>query len=48
MLINKFRIKYSVKAELDNFDAIIRDEVEALMQSNNVSEAELIRLDKKL
>jgi hypothetical protein len=48
MLINKFRVKYNIKSDSDNFDAIIRDEVEALMQSNALTEQDLTQMDKRL
>jgi hypothetical protein len=48
MLINKFRVKYNIKSDNDNFDAIIRDEVEALMQSNALTEQDLTQMDKRL
>lgn len=47
-LINKFRVKYNVRAGQDNFEAIIRDEVQALLHSNALSEADLVQLDKRL
>jgi uncharacterized protein YeeX (DUF496 family) len=48
MLINKFRLKYGVKADIDDMDQVIRDEVEALMVLDKISETELLKLDKKL
>ena len=48
MLINKFRLKYGVKPDIDDMDQIIRDEVEALMVQDKISETELLKLDKKL
>jgi uncharacterized protein YeeX (DUF496 family) len=48
MLINKFRLKYRVKPDIDDIDQVIRDEVEALMYQDKISEAELSKLDKKL
>jgi len=48
MLINKFRVKYGIKADVDNFDAIIRDEVETLMQNNALTEHDLTQMDKRL
>ena len=48
MLINKFRIKYGVKADIDDFDLVIKAEVEALMVQEKISEGELMKLDKKL
>jgi hypothetical protein len=48
MLINKFRIKYGVRADIDAFDEVIKSEVEALMVQEKISEGELLKLDKKL
>ena len=48
MLINKFRLKYAVKPDVDAFDQVIRDEVNALMVLDKITEAELMKLDKRL
>ena len=48
MLINKFRLKYAVKPDVDAFDQVIRDEVNALMVLDKITEGELMKLDKRL
>ena len=49
MLVNKFRQKYSVKApSVDDFDFIIREEVENMMQTTTLTEADLTNVDKQI
>ena len=42
LLVNKFRGKYQVTAQSDEFDATIRLEVEKFVDSHQMSELELI------
>ena len=48
MLLNKFRTKYGVRAEIDERDNIIKVEVENLLLSGTTTEAALSSLDKRL
>ena len=49
MLINKFRQKYNSKAAtVDDFDFIIREEVETMMQNSTLSEADLTIVDRNI
>jgi hypothetical protein len=48
MLINKFRIKYNVKADNEYLDVIIRQEIEGLMTTEVITEGLLLELDKKI
>ncbi len=48
ILINKFRGKYNIKADIDDLDRYLKDEVEAIIASNNMSETALVDLDKRL
>ena len=48
LLINKFRGKYCIPAEVSGQDRLIKDEVETFLASGHVTENGLINLDKKL
>lgn len=49
MLINKFRLKYNFKAAtVDDYDYIIREEIENMMQTDSLTEADLTNVDKKI
>lgn len=47
MLINKFRNKYNAKSnQVGDFELIIREEVESMMNNTNLGEADLVATDK--
>lgn len=48
LLINKFRVKYSNSSNVENFDTIIRTEVEHLLLKGKTTEDDLLLLDRKL
>ena len=48
LLVNKFRGKYQVVADMDQFDYTIREEVENFLNTQQMTEANLVTLDKKL
>jgi len=48
ILINKFRTKYNVRADVDDFDQLIKREVENLLLTGQMNEASLNGLDKRL
>jgi hypothetical protein len=48
ILINKFRNKYGIKADIDQLDLILRNEVTTLIATNDMSDASLRRIDKKI
>ncbi len=48
IIINKFRGKFGVRAEVDQADAIIKREVDTLLATEQPTEANLVKLDKKL
>ena len=48
LLINKFRGKYQMIAGVDDFEKVLRHEVEKFVMQGSMNEAELLKLDKKL
>ena len=48
IIINKFRSKYNVQAEVDDFDNVIKRNVNDFIENEQMSEANLAKLDKKL
>jgi len=46
--VNKFRGKYNVIAEADAFDYVIKQEVDQFLTNEQMTEANLVGLDKKL
>jgi hypothetical protein len=48
LLVNKFRGKFNAMAQTDDFEAVIRYEVDKFVNSQQMSEQNLIALDKSL
>lgn len=52
MLINKFRLKYnnakSPASSIDDCDYIIREEIENMMQTTTLNEADLTNVDARI
>lgn len=49
MLVNKFRNKYNAKSsKIDDYELIIREEVESMMANTNLLEADLVNADKQI
>lgn len=48
LLINKFRTKFNVRGEIDAFDEIIKNEIDILVAQNDMTEANLNKLDRHL
>lgn len=48
LLINKFRGKYNVTAENEKVDRVIKAEVEKFLDTEQMTETNLVKLDKKL
>ena len=48
LLVTKFRGKFGVAGDNTEIDAIIREEVDTFLSNEQMSEQNLIKLDKKL
>ena len=48
LLINKFRVKYINSSNVENFDNIIRNEVDQILMKGKTTEDDLLMLDRKL
>lgn len=48
IIINKFRAKFGVRPQIDDLDAVIKQEVDNLLSGEQMTEASLLKLDKKI
>lgn len=48
LLVNKFRGKYQIIAGGEDFDRVLKHEVEKFVMQGTMNEAELLKLDKRL